>query len=296
MRSPLISLAPASRAIASIRPSTCAGTPESIFAGGSPSRSGHFSRTRSWLPPMPPVVTTTAWARSSNSPASSRLVSSPAVGRARRQQLAAHAGDGAAARRPARRRGGGSAARPAARDRLAHPALERRHHAGAGAPGDVEARHRVAVAVGVVAAALGPARVGDPAHALAVQPRALLAGAEAHVGLGPLARPLVLGPVEGRGAHPVLQRQLVGVLDAHPALLGAVDEHQPAQRPERLAAQVRLGLLVEQEHLLAGVGQLGGGHQPGQAAADHDHVGVVAHARGAGSGQRPVAARASAPA
>ena len=157
---------------------------------------------------------------------------------------------------------------------LAHAALERLDHAGPRAPGDVEARDRVAVPVGVVAPALGPARVGDPAHALAVQPRALLARAEPHVRLGPPARPFVLGPVERGGAHPVLERQLVGVLDAHAALLGAVDEHQPAERPERLAPQGALGLLVDQQHLLAGVGQLGGGHQAGQARAHHDHIGV----------------------
>src|SRR5215218_3358305 len=51
MRSALISFAPAARAISSIRPSTCAGTPESMCAGGSPRRCGHFARTSSWLPP-----------------------------------------------------------------------------------------------------------------------------------------------------------------------------------------------------------------------------------------------------
>src|SRR4051794_22659372 len=117
-------------------------------------------------------------------------------------------------------------------DRLAHAPLERLHDAGPGPPRDVEARDGVAVPVRVVAAALGPARVGKPAHALLVQPRTLLARAEADVGLAPAARPLVLGAVDPRRAHPVLQRELVGVLDAHAALLGAADEHQPAERPE----------------------------------------------------------------
>ena len=80
----------------------------------------------------------------------------------------------------------------AARLRLAHAALERLDHARPGAPGDVEARHRVAVAGREVAAALGPADVGQEAHALRVQPRALLAGGEVDVGLGPAPRPLVL--------------------------------------------------------------------------------------------------------
>ena len=60
----------------------------------------------------------------------------------------------------------------------------------------------------------------------------------------------------------------------HPALLGGVDEEQPAERPERLPAQVLLRLLVEQQHPPAGVGQLGGGDQAGQAGADHDDVRV----------------------
>src|ERR1700678_4723015 len=67
---------------------------------------------------------------------------------------------------------------------LAHTAYERRDHAGTGAPGDVEARDRVAVAGGEVAAALGPADVRHEAQALRVQPRALLTGREADVSLG----------------------------------------------------------------------------------------------------------------
>ena len=99
-------------------------------------------------------------------------------------------------------------------------------------------------------------------------------GAEADVGLRPAARPLVLGAVEARRAEPVLQRELVGVLHAHPALLGAVDEHQPAERPERLAAEARLRLLVEQDHAPAGVGQLRRRHQAREPGADDDDVSV----------------------
>ena len=104
-------------------------------------------------------------------------------------------------------------------------------------------------------------------------------GAEADVGLGPAARPLVLGTVEAGRAEPVLQRQLVGVLDPHAPLLGAVDEHQPAERPERLAAQVGLGLLVEQDHAPAGVGQLRRRHQAREPGADDDDVRLHPQAR-----------------
>ena len=48
-----------------------------ICRGGLPRRAGQLARTRSWLAPMPPEVTTTAWARRSKSPVVSRLVGTP---------------------------------------------------------------------------------------------------------------------------------------------------------------------------------------------------------------------------
>ena len=131
--------------------------------------------------------------------------------------------------------------------------------------------------VAQVAAALGPAHVGQEAHALRVQPRALLARGEVDVGLGPAARPVVVGPVEAGGAEPVLPGQLARVADARPPLLGAVDEEQAAEGPEGLAAERRLGLLVDEDDAPPGVGELGGGHEAGEAAPDDDDVGV--HAR-----------------
>src|SRR5690606_4654939 len=105
-------------------------------------------------------------------------------------------------------------------DALAHAAHERPEHAGARAPGDVEAGNRVAVAGGGVAAPLGPADDREERDALLAQPGALLARREGEVGLGPLARPIVLRAVELGAAHPVLAGQFVRVADAHPALLG----------------------------------------------------------------------------
>ena len=138
---------------------------------------------------------------------------------------------------------------------------------------------------GAVAAALGPADHGEEAHALLVQPGALLAGGEVDVGLGPAARPVVLGAVEAGRAQPVLQRELVRVLDAHPALLGRVDEKEPAEGPEGLAAERRLGLLVDRSDPPAGVRQLGGRDQPGQPAADDDGVVFVTHSARQANGE-----------
>ena len=58
---------------------------------------------------------------------------------------------------------------------------------GPGAPDDVEPRHRVAVAGGGVAAALGPADDGEESHAESAQPVALFRRGEPEVGLAPSA-------------------------------------------------------------------------------------------------------------
>src|SRR4051812_43154820 len=91
--------------------------------------------------------------------------------------------------------------------------------------------------------------------------------------MGPRARPVVLLAVELRAAEPVLQRELTRVADAHAPLLGAVDEEQPAEGPERLATEALLGLLVEQDHSLAGIGELGCGDQAGEPGSDDDGIG-----------------------
>ena len=118
--------------------------------------------------------------------------------------------------------------------------------------------------VGAAVAALRPADDREEPVALLVQPGALLAGGEVEVGLGPAARPEVLVAVELRRAHPVLRRELEAVLDAHPALLGAVDEEEAAEAPEGLAAERLLALLVDEHDPLAAVGELGGGDEPGE--------------------------------
>ncbi len=159
-----------------------------------------------------------------------------------------------------------------------HPAGEGLDDAGAGAPGDVEARHRVAGAGGEQSAALGPPDDGEEADALGVQPGALLAGGEVDVGLGPAARPGVLVPVETGRALPVLPGQFVGVAHPHPALLGRVDQEEAAEGPVRLAAEGGRRLLVEQDDLPSGVRQFRGGDQAGQAGSDDDDVGVECHA------------------
>jgi hypothetical protein len=152
---------------------------------------------------------------------------------------------------------------------------ERLEDAGAGAPRDVEPRHGVAVPVGEVAAALGPLHEREPAHALGVQPRPQVARGELDEALRPRATPAVRAVVgEVGGPEPVGEGQLRGVLHPEAALLGGVDEEQPAERPERLTAQARGGLGVEQGDPAAGGEQLGGGDEPGEARADDHDIGV----------------------
>src|SRR5216683_945121 len=108
--------------------------------------------------------------------------------------------------------------------RFARPPLEWLDHPGAGAPGDMEPRHRIAVAHRIVAAALGPADHGEDSMAHRAEPAAFLAGRERHIGFRPAPRPQIFIAVEARRPHPVLQREVVAVLDAEPALFGAIDQ------------------------------------------------------------------------
>ena len=67
------------------------------------------------------------------------------------------------------------------------------------------------------------------------------------------------------------------IADAHAPLFGRIDEEEAAERPERLAAERLLRLLVDNDGLLAGLGQFGRGDEPGKAGADNDHIRIVSH-------------------
>src|SRR5260370_891658 len=84
----------------------------------------------------------------------------------------------------------------------------------------------------------------------------------------PRERARVRVAVEAGWAAQVVAGEFPAVLDPLPAGLGRVAEEQPAEGPERLAADGGLRLLVHQDHLAARVGQLGGRDKPGQAGSD----------------------------
>jgi hypothetical protein len=96
---------------------------------------------------------------------------------------------------------------------------------------------------------------------------------------------MVFFAIEGGGAQPILQRERVRVADTHTPLLGRVDQKQPAERPERLAAQRLLGLLVKNDDGLACVDQFGCRDQPGKSGSDNDRVGVIGHERASRDGE-----------
>ena len=235
----------------SIRPSTWAGTPATIVFGGVPSRAGQALRTRSWLPPMPPEVTITACARSSKSPTSTRLLALP-----RSTRVGSRTAPRTPTTVPPSTTSSSTRCRKANRIRPVATCSRTRRSNGATTPGPVpQVMWKRGTELPWPSARPSP-RSAQPTTGknrcpISRSQDALLAGGEVDVRLGPAARPVVLLAVELRAARASPAGQLAGVLDAHPALLGGVDEEQPAERPERLAAEGLLGLLVEQQHPLA---------------------------------------------
>lgn len=129
------------------------------------------------------------------------------------------------------------------------------------------------MAVGKTPAAFGPADDRRDAQAETVQVVALLGRGEVDIRARPLAAPVILViAVELRRSHPVGQCELFGVMDSEAALLGGVDEEQPAERPERLTAEVVAILLVDDQHSFARLGQFVGGNETGEAGPDDDRV------------------------
>ena len=178
-------------AIPSIRPSTWAGTPATMWSVGVPRRSGHARRTRSRevADDLP-------------------VRGGAARGGVRCQDRAADPRDHAvgdddlvdAVSEGIGEASGGRVDGGAAQERL--------EDARPRAPGQVEAGDGVAVPIGTAVAALGPADDGEEPHAHPREPGALLTRGEVDVGLGPAPGPVVLGPVEPGRSLPVGPREL----------------------------------------------------------------------------------------
>ena len=152
-------------------------------------------------------------------------------------------------------------------DRAPH----RFHQCLARAPREVEARDGVAVAE---VAALGPVDDREETHADLPQPAAHVVARAADVLLGPAARPLLLGAELG-DPQPIFQREALAVADPRAALLGGVHHEHPPERLARQAPQLAWLAAVEQQHRVAAAQQLQRAHQPREAGADDDRVGVA---------------------
>ncbi len=74
-----------------------------------------------------------------------------------------------------------------------------------------------------------------------------------------------------------MQREVKTVLDAEPALFGAIDQKQPAERPEGLAAETLFALLIDHDDAFTGVSNFGRGDETCETAADHDYVRIISH-------------------
>src|SRR5690606_29221232 len=175
----------------------------------------------------------------------------PARRRARGEERAAHADDGALGHEQLVDPVAEGEAHEAALDPLTHRRGEGLDEGRPGAPGDVEARHGVAVPAREPTAALGPADHGEEADLALLEVGALLPGGELDVGARPAATPQVRLAVELRRAEPVLPREVHRVVDPHAALLGGVHEEEPAEGPPGLAPEALLALLVHEDHALA---------------------------------------------
>ena len=111
-----------------------------------------------------------------------------------------------------------------------------------------------------------------------MQPGPHLAGCKINEGLGNLARPKILGPVELRRAKPVLPGKIAAVPDAEAALFRCVDHEETAKRPPCLTAKEIAALLFENDDALARIGEFGRSGEAGQSATDDDCVRLVSHA------------------
>src|SRR5215470_4664916 len=121
------------------------------------------------------------------------------------------------------------------------------------------------------------ATAGESGTAALAQPRTFLACREGNVSLGPPPGPLILFTVEGGRPHPVLQGEVIRIANAHPPLLGGVDEEDAAERPEGLTTKRLFRFLVDNNDIAPRLDQLRRSDEPGQPTADDDDIRVVSH-------------------
>ena len=156
----------------------------------------------------------------------------------------------------------------------AHAALERLDDGRAGAPGQVEARHRVAVRQRIAAAALGPAGARQHAEPERAQPVALLDRRELDVGPREPPRMLILGTVELALPSQSDQASSNESWIRARRCSGESTKNRPPSDQNACPPSDASGSCSSSSTRLPAAGQLGRGDQTGQTAADDDRVGV----------------------
>jgi hypothetical protein len=85
---------------------------------------------------------------------------------------------------------------------------------------------------------------------------------------------VILRPVERGRTEPVLPGKRDAVTDAHPSLFGAVHKEETAERPEGLAAEALLTLLVEDDHLEPSSRRLRRRDKASEPRTDHQQIAI----------------------
>ena len=171
---------------------------------------------------------------------------------------------------------------------LAHLALERLEDRGARAPGQMEARDRVAVRPARVRRRAPPIP-GRAAHGC---PSERSQSRFSIVANSTYARANSRGCLSSGRSNWALPSQSDQASSNESWIRarrcsGEFDEEQASERPERLPAEGSLRLLIDQQHALALGDQLCGRHQPCQATANHDRFGLQLRGGHAAAGYRP---------
>lgn len=121
---------------------------------------------------------------------------------------------------------------------------------------------------------LCPPDNGSQLDALAAYPFPLLTGSEFHIRPGPPLGPFVfiVKTVKLGTRRPIAPGKIQRIPDSEPTLFGRANQKQPAERPVRLASQVRLVFLIKDEDPQTRLDRFTGGHEPGKASTNDQQV------------------------
>src|SRR5690554_2452570 len=136
-------------------------------------------------------------------------------------------------------------------------------------PGDMPARDGV---MRSVEAALGPVHDGKKLNPALVEGLIDVLDRLIAIKLGPAARPDVTFFKSG-APKPIVEGKIDAILDAHPLLKRRPYHMDAAKRFFREPSEIRLGILIDEQHAMAVMEELVRGDDPGESAAGDDDFG-----------------------